>query len=147
MHLTLRPATSSDLPLLVDLYADMDGDSPLPVSVATEIFQQIDSLLEYTIYLVFQQQEPVATFSLLFVPTMMHRGFHKYAILDAFTVRSSHRRQGIGSEIMRRALQMSAQAGCYKLELSSNIKRDRAHEFYQSLGFKQHGWSFHLQLA
>jgi hypothetical protein len=29
-----------------------------------------------------------------------------------------------------------------KLMLSSNITRTSAHEFYQKLGFEQHGWSF-----
>jgi hypothetical protein len=37
--------------------------------------------------------------------------------------------------------------GCYKLVLSSNGKRERAHAFYESLGFARHGYSFRLDLA
>ena len=33
-------------------------------------------------------------------------------------------------------------AGCYKLALSSNLKRADAHRFYDSLGFERHGFSF-----
>jgi hypothetical protein len=44
--------------------------------------------------------------------------------------------------MMKQAIALSAEAGCYKVMLSSNLKRDRAHEFYRSLGFEQHGWSF-----
>ena len=33
-------------------------------------------------------------------------------------------------------------AGCYKLTLSSNIARQGAHAFYDSLGFERHGYSF-----
>jgi len=33
-------------------------------------------------------------------------------------------------------------AGCYKLALSSNLKRAGAHRFYDSLGFERHGFSF-----
>jgi hypothetical protein len=51
-------------------------------------------------------------------------------------------------------LKIIADAGCYRVTLSSNLQRDRgrkkrtsrAHTFYQSLGFKQHGWSFSYQL-
>ena len=32
--------------------------------------------------------------------------------------------------------------GCYKLALSSNRRRERAHAFYESLGFERHGVSF-----
>jgi predicted GNAT family acetyltransferase len=34
------------------------------------------------------------------------------------------------------------EAGCYKMALSSNVKRAAAHAFYESLGFERHGYSF-----
>lgn len=34
------------------------------------------------------------------------------------------------------------EASCYKLALSTNRKRDAAHDFYKSLGFAQHRLSF-----
>ena len=66
---------------------------------------------------------------------------------DAVIVTAEYRNQGIGKQMMQTAFQLSAAAGCYKVMLSSNLKRDRAHQFYQSLGFKQHGWSFSLELV
>jgi ribosomal protein S18 acetylase RimI-like enzyme len=78
---------------------------------------------------------------------MMHRGYHQYAVLDAVSVSAAYRNQGIGKQMMQAALKLSQAAGCYKVTLSSNLKRNRAHHFYQSLGFRQHGWSFSLQLA
>ena len=35
---------------------------------------------------------------------------------------------------------------CYKLVLSSNARRERAHAFYESLGFERHGFSFRVNL-
>ena len=32
--------------------------------------------------------------------------------------------------------------GCYKLALSSGMPREAAHRFYESLGFRRHGYSF-----
>jgi GNAT superfamily N-acetyltransferase len=140
--LKIRRATAADLSLLQQLNADMDGESQLPIETIAELFDAIALVPNYLIYLAFKQDEPVGTFSLLYVPPMMHRGYHKYAVLDAVTVRSDLRGQGIGAAMMRIAIRLSAEAGCYKVALSSNLKRDRAHEFYRSLGFEQHGWSF-----
>ncbi len=88
------------------------------------------------------------------MPTMMHRGFYTSAILDSVAISKDYRGQGWGTKMMQKALLICADAGCYKLTLSSNLQRDRdrrkrtsrAHKFYQSLDFKQHGWSFSYQL-
>ena len=38
------------------------------------------------------------------------------------------------------------QKGCYKMMLSSNLRRTGAHAFYESLGFEKHGYSFRIDL-
>ena len=48
---------------------------------------------------------------------------------------------------MRYAMDQAREAGCYKLVLSSNMRRERAHAFYESLGFTKHGFSFRVDLA
>ncbi|QIR36042.1 GNAT family N-acetyltransferase [Tolypothrix sp. PCC 7910] len=142
MNINIRIANREDLPLLNQLYADMDGQPPIPKNDLEKIFTEITQVPNYHIYIAYLNEQPVGTFSLLYAPTMMHQGYHKFAVLDSVTVISSMRGQGIGSEMVKAALKLSAEAGCYKMMLSSNLKRDRAHQFYQSLGFEQHGWSF-----
>jgi GNAT superfamily N-acetyltransferase len=44
--------------------------------------------------------------------------------------------------MMQHAQQQARAAACYKLVLSSNQKRERAHAVYESLGFQRHGFSF-----
>jgi len=44
--------------------------------------------------------------------------------------------------MIRFALQRCREADCYKLALSSNLKRAGAHAFYESLGFVKQGYSF-----
>jgi GNAT superfamily N-acetyltransferase len=51
---------------------------------------------------------------------------------------------GIGRRMMAFARERCAENGCYKLALSSNLKRERAHEFYESIGFEKHGYSFRV---
>jgi GNAT superfamily N-acetyltransferase len=68
------------------------------------------------------------------------------AIVEDVVVSTAHQSQTIGSEMMLHAMDLARQAGCYKLALSSNQKRHRAHAFYESLGFQKHGYSFQIQL-
>jgi GNAT superfamily N-acetyltransferase len=44
------------------------------------------------------------------------------------------------------AMRLAREAGCYKLALSSNRRRERAHAFYERLGFGRHGVSFLVEL-
>jgi GNAT superfamily N-acetyltransferase len=48
--------------------------------------------------------------------------------------------------MMRFALDRCREKRCYKLVLSSNAKRERAHAFYEKLGFVRHGYSFRVDL-
>jgi GNAT superfamily N-acetyltransferase len=48
--------------------------------------------------------------------------------------------------MMHHAMALAREAGCYKLVLSSNQKRERAHAFYESLGFQRHGFSFSIEI-
>jgi GNAT superfamily N-acetyltransferase len=125
----------------------MDGAPLFPIEQAQRIFTEMSKVPDYHSYITFNNAEPVGTFSLLFLPTFMHRGFPKFAVLDAVVIKASHRSQGIGKTMVKEALKISAAAGCYKVTLSSNLKRDHAHAFYQSFGFKQHGWSFSLEFV
>lgn len=147
LQLKITIATQEDLCLLNHLYSQMDDLPLLSDDQIEELFNKINQIPNYKIYLVWLEEKAVGTFSLLYVPTMMHRGFHQFAVLDAVSVDSAYRSQGIGKAMIHTALKLSAEAGCYKVTLSSNLHRDRAHAFYQSLGFQQHGWSFSLKVV
>ncbi|MFM6190242.1 MAG: N-acetyltransferase family protein [Planktothrix sp.] len=144
MILEIKPVTSKDLPILNQLYTEIDGESPLSLPDVEQIFEQIQQYPNYQIYIAWLKGEAVGTFSLLFIPMILHHS--KSALIDAVVVTSTYRHQGIGKAMMQEALKLSRQAGCYKAMLSSNLKRTVAHQFYESLGFKQQGWSFSLEL-
>jgi hypothetical protein len=48
---------------------------------------------------------------------------------------------------MEYAMQKCKELGCYKLSLSSNVKRENAHKFYESLGFIKYGYSFVVDIT
>ena len=69
------------------------------------------------------------------------------AVIEDVPVDPALQGRGIGREMMQFALELAAANGCYKATLSSNLKRGRAHSFYESLGFERHGYSFRIDVA
>jgi GNAT superfamily N-acetyltransferase len=70
------------------------------------------------------------------------QGSTHHRIYEDLVVDVSCRGQGIGRRLIEDALARAAARGCYKLALSSNLRRDAAHRFYERLGFERHGYSF-----
>lgn len=146
MTLTIRQAAQNDLPTVVALLATMDGEVPMPLHRAQEIFEEMARYPSYACYIALADGVVVGTFTMLIVAALVHDGAHE-AIVDAVVVAPEWRGRGIGAEMMHEAQRLAARAGCYKLALSSNSKREDAHRFYRRLGFRQHGVSFWIEVT
>ncbi len=70
-----------------------------------------------------------------------------YALFECLFVSEDHRRQGIGSELMKRAIEFAKQEGCYKILAQSRHGREGLHAMYEKLGFKDHGKNFRLDIV
>jgi GNAT superfamily N-acetyltransferase len=88
---------------------------------------------------------PVGTCTVFILPLLAHAGAPE-AIVEDVAVHPRAQSQGIGRALMQHAMRLAREAGCYKLALSSNLKRERAHAFYERLGFERHGVSFSVEL-
>ena len=81
------------------------------------------------------------TYALLILDNLAKRGA-RAGIVEDVAVLPERQGQGIGRAMMEHARRQCRAAGCYKLMLSSNLSREGAHRFYDSLGFERHGYSF-----
>jgi ribosomal protein S18 acetylase RimI-like enzyme len=148
MDLEIRKAAESDLPAVLRLYAQpgMDNGRVLTVDVAAKILRRMSAYPEYAVYVATADNgSVVGTFALLVMDNLAHMGAPS-AVVEDVCVDERLRGQGIGRAMMRFAMEVARQRGCYKLALSSNAAREGAHAFYRSLGFEQHGLSFHVPL-
>jgi len=146
MTLEIRKIRRKDLAVLVELMAGLDGEAPSGLAHAQRVFREMSCYRSYAGYLACMNGEPVGTFSLLVFPTLAHGGAFE-ALVEAVVVAPEWRGRGIGGAMMAEAMRLAAEAGCYKLMLSSNLKREDAHRFYRSLGFRQHGVSFCIDIV
>lgn len=148
MSVVIRKAGEADVAAILRLMAQLDitGEQGLTVAEGTRILQKIATYPNYAIYVAEDRdQRIVGTFALLVMDNLAHRGAPS-AIVEDVCVDESSRGHGVGRAMMSFAMELAKQAGCYKLALSSNGARTRAHDFYRSLGFSQHGLSFHVDL-
>jgi GNAT superfamily N-acetyltransferase len=147
MNLIIREAGIKDLPDILALYKqpDMDNGEVLPIEQAETIFKKMEAYPDYKIYIAISGGEVVGTFALAIMDNLAHMGTPSGLIEDV-VVKTEWQGKGIGKQMMKYAMEYCKKYGCYKVVLSSNLKREKAHCFYESLGFKKHGYSFLIEL-
>lgn len=141
----IRPARPADLPAVLALYAQpaLDDGRLLSATEANSIFARFARYPDYNLYVAETAGRIVGTFALLVMDNLGHRGAPS-AVVEDVAVDPNVQGQGIGQAMMAFALDRARAKGCYKLALSSNAKRERAHAFYEQLGFERHGYSFRV---
>ncbi len=58
------------------------------------------------------------------------------AEIESLHVHSDHRSSGIGGALLEEAVSRAREAGCYRVQLTSNTARSDAHRFYEGHGFQ-----------
>ena len=146
----IRNAGIDDAATLAQLLSEMD-DAPAS-QVTPDAIEHMRAVLadmaaypDFRVYLLCRDGVPVGSFSLMVFASPSHQGTPQ-AMLDGVVVARSVRGAGLGQRMIRHAMTLAADAGCYKMSLSSNLKRADAHRFYQQLGFVQHGVSLSIAL-
>lgn len=60
-----------------------------------------------------------------------------WALISALVIDESARGAGIGQQLLIAAERLALEKGCTQIELSSSERRVRAHNFYESNGYKE----------
>jgi len=144
--LQIRAATKADLPSILALYAELeDGSGVLSIEEAQSILARMQSYPDYKVYVAMLDGSIVGTFALLIIDNLAHMGAPSGVVEDV-VVHRDWQSKGVGKQMMQFAMDRCRERGCYKLVLSSNLKREAAHRFYDDLGFRRHGYSFVVEL-
>ena len=149
--LTYRAATPADLPFIIGLVLedtvvatnDSVADAMHPDYVAA--LAEITADPHQEMIVVERDGEPVGCFQLSYIPGLMRHGMRRGQI-ELVHVAASKRNLGIGSEMMRWAVERCRANNCGLVQLTSNKQRTAAHRFYVRLGFQQshEGFKYYL---
>ena len=141
----IREALDSDLAAVLELYAqpELDGDQTLPPDEALVVFNRMRAYPDFRLYVAELDGRIVGTFILIVMENLAHGGAPS-GLVESVVVAPDMQGRGVGTAMMEHARAHCRSSGCYKMALSSNLKRERAHAFYDGLGFERHGFSFRV---
>lgn len=143
MAIEIRDAGDGDLADVLEVLAEsgIDGGSSFTLEEARAHWERIRTGSNFRLLVALADGRIGGTYSLLIMEKLGKRGTPAGVVEDV-AVAPQYQGHGIGRAMMAHALEECRKAGCYKLALSSNVKREGAHRFYESLGFERHGYSF-----
>lgn len=146
-NVKIRKATVTDLTAVLKLYAqkDIDNGDVLSIDEAEVAFSKFSLYPNYSLYVAEIAGKVVGTFELLILDNLAHKG-KPSGVVEDVVVDAEFQSQGIGRQMMGYAIEVCRENGCYKMTLSSNLKREKAHQFYENIGFKKHGYSFLIEI-
>lgn len=131
----IRHAKRADLPAILALNAQLNpGDMALPPE--EQLGQVWDTILTNPIMHTFvadQGGQVIATCVLAIIPNLT-RGARPYGLIENVVVAQQARGGGIGTLLMRGALEFAWQRQCYKVMLMTG--RPQAVGFYERAGFR-----------
>ncbi|MEO8356924.1 MAG: GNAT family N-acetyltransferase [Chloroflexota bacterium] len=139
--IVFRMAVREDLSAIVRLLADDDLGSqrekyeePLPQSYYSA-FEQIDNDSNHHLIVAVWNGEVIGTLHLMFLPSISFQGGLRAQVESVRVDRKSQNR-GIGSEMMKWAINRARERGAHVVQLTTHKTRQDAHRFYERLGFK-----------
>jgi GNAT superfamily N-acetyltransferase len=141
LALTIRRAEEADLPAIVRLFAipdegnlkDEDPSSPLPACYR-EALAAIAMDPANMLVVAEREGAVIGAFHLTIIQYVAYRG-GRVAQIENVIVDPGARGLGVGAAMMVWAIDEARRRGCFRVQLTSNKARVRAHRFYERLGF------------
>ena len=148
--LSIREAREDDLPAIIALLAadvvgghgDTTDEDALPDY--TTAFRRIAESPDNMLYVAEVGGEVIGTFQTTLITSLLGRGA-AFMKIEAVHVRPGTRGKGVGSAMMRFAVEQARQTGARSVQLTSNKARHAAHLFYERLGFEESHVGFKLK--
>jgi ribosomal protein S18 acetylase RimI-like enzyme len=136
-----RIARREDVPAIVRMLADDELGSqrekyeePLPESYYTA-FEQLERDDNHELIVAGLNGEVVGTLHLIFLPSLSYQGGLR-AQIESVRIDTKCQNQGIGSRMMKWAIERARERGAHIVQLTTHKSRQNAHRFYERLGFK-----------
>mgnify|MGYP003623335470 CR=1 FL=1 len=131
----IREAASQDLPQLLDLYTHLHNNTrPAIDENVKSVWQKIMGDVNHHIIVGVQDASIISSCVLLVVPNLTH-GQRPYAVLENVVTHPTHRKQGVGGQIMAYAKEIAMKNHCYKIMLMTSSKEEATLRFYRRAGY------------
>jgi GNAT superfamily N-acetyltransferase len=136
----IRQASEKDIPRILELYAQLSLDVQkkyVPASIydCSKVFRKMSEYPNYHLLVAEEGGVVVGTTVLAILPGFCH-SVSSFGVVEYVVVDETYRSKGIGKLMMEAVKSYARTAGCYKIILTSDKRRERAHKFYKTVGFE-----------
>lgn len=146
-----RRAVRNDLEAIVALFADdelgrLREDPSLPLnSRYGEAFETIDADDNQHLLVAERDKRVIGILQITFIPYLSRLGSTRGHV-ESVRVASDLRGHGVGTLLMQEAIAICRQRGCFLVQLTTDVTREKTRQFYEALGFKtsHHGMKLFL---
>ena len=122
----IRKISQKDLDTLMDLYVQLS-----PINEGLPAQKRDDKITYLGAY---ENDQLIATCFLTIIPNFSNQG-RPIGFIENVVTDEKWRGKGVGSQLLKTAIELAKEQNCYKVFLESGITRTGAHDFYRSLGF------------
>ena len=140
-EIIFRVAAYADVSSIIRLLADDElgslrekFENPIPKSYYSA-FELIDTDPNHELIVAELDGEVIGTLHIMFLSSLSFQGGLR-AQVESVRVDRHHQNQGIGSEMMKWAIQRAKDRNAHIVQLTTHKSRADAHRFYERLGFK-----------
>ena len=148
--LVIRRATAADVGPIVTMIADdqlgATRESTADLTPYLAAFAQIDADPNQLLVVAERNDEVIGTLQLTIIPGLSRRGSTR-GLIEAVRVAAPARGSGLGTTLIKWAVEESRARGCTLVQLTSDKTRTDAHRFYTNLGFENTHEGFKLKLS
>ncbi|MED4562078.1 GNAT family N-acetyltransferase [Bacillus altitudinis] len=150
-QLTFREAVQGDLDNIVLMLSDDKlgqkrerYSRPLRESYRNA-FHSIEADPNIELIVACDREEVVGVLQLTMTPFLTYQGGWR-ASIEGVRTASTHRGRGIGTLLIKRAIQRASDRGCHMIQLTTDKQRPEARRLYEKLGFEatHDGMKLHL---
>ncbi|NOT48628.1 MAG: GNAT family N-acetyltransferase [Acidobacteria bacterium] len=151
MNVEIRNASIDDLQEIIRLIADdylgqQRENFELPLNENyVKAFREIDADPNNELIVAELDGDLVGTMQLTLTPSLSFQGGRRCTV-ESVRVDEQFRGKGIGREMMLWAIEWAKEKTCVSMQLTSHISRERAHRFYEDLGFSKSHVGMKLKL-
>jgi ribosomal protein S18 acetylase RimI-like enzyme len=140
-EIRFRMATEKDLDAIVAMLADdvlgsqrERYEHPLPTSYL-KAFEAITADPNNELIVACDGHEVIGVQQITFTPYLTHQGGWR-ATIEGVRTSTSVRGKGVGTKLIKWAIQRAEERGCHLVQLTTDKNRPDALRFYERLGFK-----------
>ena len=147
--LEIRAAVATDVPAIVGMLADdplgAQRESPEDLTPYMAAWERLSTDPNQHVVVAVREGRVVGTLQLSIIPGLSRRGSTR-SIIEGVRIHADERGSGLGTQLIRWAIDASRREGCRLVQLTSDKSRTDAHRFYERLGFEASHTGFKLPL-